>query len=99
MPPRVWLITGCSSGLGAALAHEILRQGDQVIATAVELAPLQDLEKAGAATLELDVTSSPELIKSTVEKALQIYGRIDVLLNNAGMALFGAVEEVLYAIF
>ncbi|KAH8882998.1 NAD(P)-binding protein [Thozetella sp. PMI_491] len=94
MAPRVWFITGCSSGFGVAFAQEALSRGDQVIATGLKLSQLEELKKAGAATLELDVTSSPEVIRATVEEAIKIYGRIDILLNNAGAALLGPIEEI-----
>ena len=93
MAPRVWLITGCSSGFGEAFVHEILWRGDKVIATARNLQSIRALADAGAETLALDVSASVQEIDSTVNKALGIYGRIDVFLSNAGYVHIGGVEE------
>ena len=93
--PRVWLITGCSSGLGLALATAALAQGDRVVATARDPRRLQSLVAANPATchaLALDVTS-PEQIAAVIPAALAAFGGIDVLVNNAGSGLVGAIEE------
>lgn len=93
--PRVWFITGCSSGIGRALAERVLDVGDHLIATARNIATLEDLVSAQpdrCKSFELDVTqagSIPEIIKQAVE----VSGRIDVLINNAGCGLLGALEE------
>ncbi|KXN91710.1 hypothetical protein AN958_12562 [Leucoagaricus sp. SymC.cos] len=91
----VWLITGTSSGFGRELVISALKRGDKVIATtrARSLAQLEDLKARGAEILELDVTAPVEILKSIAAKALGIYGRIDVLVNNAGSVLVGAIEE------
>ncbi|KAF5351889.1 hypothetical protein D9756_007556 [Leucocoprinus leucothites] len=91
----VWLITGTSSGFGRELVISALNRGDKVIATtrARSLTQLDDLKARGAEILELDVTDPVETVKSVVAKALSIYGRIDVLVNNAGSLLVGAIEE------
>ncbi len=92
---RVWLITGCSSGLGQALAHHALRQGDRVVATARDVSSLADLctePPESTLALELDITV-PEQIEVAVEQARQRFGRIDVLVNNAGSGLLAALEE------
>ncbi|PGH16337.1 hypothetical protein AJ79_01879 [Helicocarpus griseus UAMH5409] len=93
MAPRVWLITGCSSGFGHELTLQALKRGDKVIATSRNISGLTALKDAGAATLELDPSSSLATIKQFAEKAYATYGRIDVLVNNAGFATDGAVEE------
>lgn len=93
MSPKVWLITGCSSGLGHALALAALARGDLVIATARDVAKLQELQARGAVTLPLDVTASDDVLAKTAADAVALYGRIDILVNNAGYALQGAVEE------
>jgi len=93
---RVWFITGCSSGLGRLLAEEVLKAGDKVIATARNIGTIADLEKKypeTARALSLDVTHG-EQIKAAVEQALDHFGHIDVLVNNAGYGLMGAIEEV-----
>ncbi|WP_329034116.1 SDR family oxidoreductase [Streptomyces sp. NBC_00178] len=93
---RRWLITGCSSGLGHALAGAAARAGDEVAVTARKTADLEDLVGAwpGRITpvpLELRDAESCEQAVRTASDRL---GGIDVLVNNAGVGLFGAVEEV-----
>ncbi|RXW21406.1 hypothetical protein EST38_g4447 [Candolleomyces aberdarensis] len=83
--PLVWLITGTSSGIGRDLALAALSRGDKVIATARgrSVSKLEDLKNAGAATLQLDVTSTLEELHQVAKEAVGIYGRVDVLVNNA----------------
>jgi NAD(P)-dependent dehydrogenase (short-subunit alcohol dehydrogenase family) len=93
---RVWLITGSSTGLGRALAQAVLERGYHLVATARNPEQLQDLSDRypdRVTTIALDVTS-PQSIQQAVEAALNAYGRIDVLVNNAGYGLVGAIEEV-----
>ncbi|KAF8918441.1 NAD-P-binding protein [Mucidula mucida] len=95
--PLVWLITGTSSGIGRELTLAALRRGDKVIATTRQrsLPQLDDLHKAGADVLELDVTASLSDLEKCAEKAIAIHGRLDVLVNNAGAFLAcGATEEI-----
>jgi NAD(P)-dependent dehydrogenase (short-subunit alcohol dehydrogenase family) len=91
---RTWFITGASRGLGALIAAEALAAGDSVAATARN--PQTVLETIGdhprLLPLALDVTDEP-MTKTAVEKAVERFGRIDVLVNNAGFGLLGAVEE------
>jgi len=78
-----------------------LRRGDKVIATARarSLGTLGVLREQGADVLELDVTASlPDLV-ATAEKAVALYGRIDVVVNNAGYVEIGAIEENTYVYF
>ncbi|KAK0229990.1 hypothetical protein EDD85DRAFT_126925 [Armillaria nabsnona] len=91
----VWLITGTSTGIGRDLALAALARGEKVIATARARSVHQivDLKDKGAETLELDVTAPIDELKKIAEKAVGIYGRIDVLVNNAGYILAGALEE------
>jgi NADP-dependent 3-hydroxy acid dehydrogenase YdfG len=92
---KVWFITGTSSGFGKALAEEVLAKGERVVATARKPEVLQDLiEKYPSAALavKLDVTNTEDA-KNSVREAVNKFGRIDVLVNNAGYALVGAVEE------
>lgn len=92
---KVWFITGCSTGFGRHLAEEALAKGDKVAVTARNTASIQELVAQypdTAIAIELDVTN-PKQIKDSVEKAVQHFGRIDVLINNAGIGYFGAVEE------
>ncbi|KAL8795018.1 MAG: hypothetical protein Q9195_002466 [Heterodermia aff. obscurata] len=91
--PKVWLITGCSSGFGQEIALAALEHGDKVVATARDPSKLQDLVSKGAFPAKLDVTSSDETIASTVQNILQEVGQIDILVNNAGYGLQATVEE------
>jgi len=88
---HVVLITGCSSGIGRDLAQRLTGSGYTVVATARRTETLLDLP--AALKLPLDV-SQAESVKAAVDCALQRLGRIDVLVNNAGYALRGAVEEI-----
>jgi NADP-dependent 3-hydroxy acid dehydrogenase YdfG len=92
---RVWFITGSSSGFGRLLAEEVLKAGDKVVATARNIATIADLEKKypkTARAISLDVTHR-EQITTAVEQALDHFGHIDVLVNNAGYGLMAAIEE------
>lgn len=93
--PRVWFITGSSSGFGYAIAEAALLAGDHVIATARNLADLETLEHIGAGRchiLALDVTDQAQVAR-TIAEAQMIWGSLDVIVNNAGYGLLGAVEE------
>ncbi|KAF5971686.1 ketoreductase [Fusarium bulbicola] len=90
-----WFITGCSSGFGEALTRQLRSAGDNVIATGRNAeTKLLHLKDTGAAILDLDVSSSPEVIKSKIDEVWSIYDGIDVVVNNAGYILSGAVEEL-----
>ena len=80
------LPTNHRSGLGRELVVAALRRGDKVIATARarSLNRLDDLKVKGADILELDVTNSLESLREVARKAVELHGRIDVLINNAG---------------
>ncbi|GAA3579753.1 oxidoreductase [Amycolatopsis ultiminotia] len=92
MSDRVWFITGSSTGFGRVLAETLLTQGERVVATARDTTTLADL--AGRAFVaRLDVTD-PESVRTAVAAAIAEYGRIDVLVNNAGHGLLGALEEL-----
>jgi NAD(P)-dependent dehydrogenase (short-subunit alcohol dehydrogenase family) len=94
---RHWLITGVSSGLGRSLAEEALRRGDVVVGTLRDAGQVEAFERSapGRAFGELlDVTSGPVRVTATVERAIRRAGHLDVVVNNAGYGLVGAVEEV-----
>jgi NAD(P)-dependent dehydrogenase (short-subunit alcohol dehydrogenase family) len=94
--PRVWLVTGASRGLGRAITEVVLEAGDTVVATARRREALDELvERFGEriVPLALDVTDRAEVF-AVVGEAAERTGRIDVVLNNAGYGLAGAVEEV-----
>jgi NAD(P)-dependent dehydrogenase (short-subunit alcohol dehydrogenase family) len=93
---RVWLITGSSAGFGREIAEAALARGDSVVATARRPETLADLAASApdrVLTVPLDVTSR-EQIDTAVAAALERFGRIDVLVNNAGHGSVGAIEEV-----
>ena len=92
---NVWFITGCSTGFGRELAKQLLENGYKVAVTARNTGQIQDLadiNSENALALELDVNDDNQ-VKSAVEKAEKHFGRIDVLVNNAGFGYFGAIEE------
>lgn len=91
----VWMISGCSTGLGLALAKAVLAAGNRAVLTARRPETLADLAARypeTALAVELDVTK-PQTITSAVTKAQQHFGRIDVLVNNAGYGYLAAIEE------
>ena len=95
MSNKVWFITGASRGFGRVWADAALKRGDKVVATARALESITDLkEKYGenALTLKLDVTR-PEQVKTVVAQAHAHFGRLDVVLNNAGYPLIATIEE------
>lgn len=95
MQSKVWFITGASRGFGRIWAEAALRRGDKVAATARQVQDLADLaERFGDAVLPLtlDVTNTAQ-VQQVVEAAHTHFGRLDVVLNNAGYSLVGTVEE------
>jgi NAD(P)-dependent dehydrogenase (short-subunit alcohol dehydrogenase family) len=91
----VWFITGCSTGFGRELAQQTLSLGYPTVVTARNPAQVEDLVKGNddkALALKLDVTK-PQEVDAAVKAALARFGRIDVLVNNAGIGYFGSVEE------
>ena len=91
----VWLITGCSTGFGRELAQMVLDRGYRAVVTARNPAKVEDIaarHRDRALVLELDVTDPVE-VDAAVKSAEKHFGRIDVLVNNAGIGYFGAVEE------
>jgi NAD(P)-dependent dehydrogenase (short-subunit alcohol dehydrogenase family) len=89
----VWFITGCSTGFGRELAKQVLELGYRVVVTARNPAEVKDLASLGEAlVLKLDVTSQKQ-INAAIKAAEKKFGRIDVLVNNAGIGYFAAIEE------
>lgn len=100
-PQRVWFITGASTGFGRLLAQEVLKSGGKVVVTARKLDKVADLEAQYPQTvkaLALDVTNTGQ-VDSVVAQAIEKFGRVDVLVNNAGYGVAGAIEEVSEAEF
>jgi NAD(P)-dependent dehydrogenase (short-subunit alcohol dehydrogenase family) len=92
---RVWLITGTSSGFGRAIAREALARGHRVVATARKVEDVDDLaalDPERVRTAPLDVTD-PAAVQAAVDLAVAAFGRIDVVVNNAGYGSRGAFEE------
>jgi len=92
---KVWFITGCSTGFGRQLATEVLQKGEKVAVTARNTDDVKELVNKypdTAIAIKLDVTK-PEQVKTAVQEAKEKFGTIDVLVNNAGIGYFGAIEE------
>ncbi|MGF6920394.1 oxidoreductase [Paraburkholderia sp. 40] len=91
---RVWFITGASRGIGALIAEAALADGNAVVAAGRKVAAISERlgESAALLPVELDVTNEAQA-KAAVQAAIEKFGRVDVLVNNAGFGLLGAVEE------
>jgi NAD(P)-dependent dehydrogenase (short-subunit alcohol dehydrogenase family) len=92
---RVWFITGASTGFGRILAEQALAKGDKVVATARKPEQVADLRQKypeTALAVALDVTDETA-VEAAVSAAIEAFGQIDVLVNNAGYGLAGAIEE------
>jgi NAD(P)-dependent dehydrogenase (short-subunit alcohol dehydrogenase family) len=93
---RVWLITGASKGLGLQLSNLLLSIGHKVIATTRNLTELEHgivIHKENLLALKTDLTSD-ESVRESIKVAIQHFGRIDVVVNNAGYSLVGSMEEM-----
>jgi NAD(P)-dependent dehydrogenase (short-subunit alcohol dehydrogenase family) len=90
---NTWLVTGCSTGFGRYIAAHLLERGERVVVTARKTGQVEDLAGLGEAlVLPLDVTDA-EQSKAVVAEAERAFGSVDVLINNAGIGYFAAVEE------
>ena len=102
MMSKVWFVTGAGSGIGAGTVKAALRAGDRVVATGRNLdkvrTALGDQTEENLAFVQLDVADETQA-KAAVEQAVQRFGRIDVLVNNAGYSLLGNFEELTIADF
>jgi NADP-dependent 3-hydroxy acid dehydrogenase YdfG len=97
MSRLVWLVTGCSpGGFGELFVQHILARGDKVIATARNLKKIEHLAGADVTTLRLDITDSQQDVRAIITDAIKVYGRIDVLVNNAGYIVTGGWEDLEY---
>lgn len=95
MESKIWFITGASRGLGRIWAEAALKRGDRVTATARNLTDVADLQQQfgdAVLPLALDVTNAGQ-VEQVVQQAYAHFGRLDVLVNNAGFSLIGTVEE------
>jgi NAD(P)-dependent dehydrogenase (short-subunit alcohol dehydrogenase family) len=82
MSPRVWFITGSTTGFGAEFVKNVLKRGDKVIATARNESKISFLKAAGAATLQFDVTAPQSELNAKAHEAIGIYGGVDVVVNK-----------------
>jgi len=92
---KVWFITGCSTGFGRELAKHVLESGHKAVVASRKTEDVEDIVADypdTAIAVKLDVTKEDE-IKASVEEATKKFGQIDVLVNNAGIGYFGAIEE------
>jgi NAD(P)-dependent dehydrogenase (short-subunit alcohol dehydrogenase family) len=92
---KVWFITGCSTGFGRELAKEVLASGYRAAVAARNTDDVKDITEAypdTAIAVKLDVTNANE-ISAAVTQIQEKFGQIDVLVNNAGIGYFGAIEE------
>jgi NAD(P)-dependent dehydrogenase (short-subunit alcohol dehydrogenase family) len=90
---QTWFVTGASQGLGAVLVGHLLDAGHQVAATSRSLAALEKLASDKLLALQMDIADESD-VRRAVQAAVDRFGRIDVLVNNAGYGLLGGVEEV-----
>lgn len=94
MAPRVWHISGANTGFGLELALKALKEGDQVIAAVRSPSKIPDsLKVEGVRILQFDLSFTQEEMNAYAERAFEAFGRVDVLVNNAGYAYMGAIEE------
>jgi NAD(P)-dependent dehydrogenase (short-subunit alcohol dehydrogenase family) len=94
MAPLVWLITGTTSDIGASLVDHLIAQGDQVIASGRNAEQrLGHLKSDNVAALDLGITAGWADIDAQVKKAWEIFGHVDVLMNNAGISAMKSAEE------
>jgi NAD(P)-dependent dehydrogenase (short-subunit alcohol dehydrogenase family) len=92
---KTWLITGVSSGLGKLLAEKALTRGDRVVGTSRSEDALGDLRKGYPERLRIAALDlkDPDSVRGTVNRAFSEFGRIDVIVSNAGYGVLGAAEE------
>src|SRR3954469_2293165 len=92
---KTWFITGCLTGFGRELAKAVLARGYRAVVTARDPKQVEEItagHEERSLTLRLDVTDATQVTES-VRRAEEHFGRIDVLVNNAGIGYFAAVEE------
>ena len=90
--PRVALVTGASAGMGKEFAKALIAEGMVVYTAARRVEQMDDLKAAGAIPLRMDITNE-EQVKALVARIENDHGGVDVLINNAGFGMFGAMED------
>lgn len=93
MSQLTWIVTGCSSGIGKSLASALIARGERVVVTSRNLKDIAHLKSDSVLPLELDITGSPESVKKVFDEAVNTFGGIDVLVNNAGYLHGSFIEE------
>jgi len=96
MSNKTWLITGAARGVGLSLARQVLAQGDAVAATSRTMESLREALGADGdrfLALEVDLVSEPS-VQAAIEKTVGVFGRIDVVVNNAGYGQQGTIEAL-----
>jgi short-subunit dehydrogenase len=93
MGKKVIVITGASSGMGKEAAKTLIQQGHTVYSVARRIDQMQDLQLLGGYPIQMDVKKESD-IQNVVDTIIQNEGKIDVLWNNAGYGLYGAVEDI-----
>lgn len=93
MSGKIALVTGASSGIGKAVAERLLKDGYAVYVAARRVEQMADLERQGAIALKMDITQEDD-VKALVDRVTGDHGGLDVLVNNAGFGLYGAIEDV-----
>ena len=93
---RTWLITGVSSGFGYEMTKQLLETGNTVIGTVRNTKNIEDLKEKYPDTLDVQILDVTDVqgIHELVRKSFENYGKIDVVVSNAGYGLFGAAEEL-----
>jgi NAD(P)-dependent dehydrogenase (short-subunit alcohol dehydrogenase family) len=92
---KVWFITGTSTGFGRNFVEQLLHTGDKIVATARNIDSIADLKETSpdnVHTVALDVTNKDQ-IQLAVQESIEKFGRIDIVVNNAGYGLYGMLEE------
>jgi NAD(P)-dependent dehydrogenase (short-subunit alcohol dehydrogenase family) len=92
---KVWFITGVSTGLGRTLTEAVLSHGDYVVGTVrdeAQIKAIEQLAQGRALCVRMDVTQVPN-VQTAVERAIEQFGQIDILVNNSGHGMIGAIEE------
>ena len=90
---KVALVTGASSGMGKEIAKQLLQDGLTVVAVARRLEKMTDLQELGAHTIRMDITVEED-VQNAINEINTTFGGVDVLVNNAGFGLYGAIEDL-----